>query len=271
MSKGMLIDVTRCTACRGCQVACKQWNDKPGESTRYSASRTNPPALSARTLCLLDLRPAERNGEEVKLSFVKLQCMHCIDPACVSACPVAALTKEDNGPVVYHAERCFGCRYCMVSCPFEVPKFEWWKAIPTIQKCQFCFDRIEQGLEPACATACPNDAVVFGERDALLFEAKSRIYRQTGKYVPHVYGEREVGGTAIMYISDVPFEKLGLPTNLGEKAYPENTKLFLLAVPLVLMAWPALFAGVNALVKLRERGLREAEQEAEEGLDGRKN
>ncbi len=269
--KGMLIDVTRCTACRGCQVACKQWNNKPAEATKYSHNWTNPTSLSGKTWTHVDIRPPDASNGTVKWSFVKRQCMHCIDPACVSACPVRALTKSDSGPVVYHSDRCFGCRYCMVACPFEIPKFEWWSATPTIQKCQFCFDRLEQDKEPACATTCTNDAIVFGNRDQLLNEAKTRVYRRPNKYVPHVYGENEAGGTAFLYISDIPFERLGFPTKLKDKSYPEATKDFMLAVPLVLMAWPAVFAGVNALVKFRERGLRaelRAKSESSEGDQG---
>ncbi|MDP2951919.1 MAG: 4Fe-4S dicluster domain-containing protein [Chloroflexota bacterium] len=243
MSKGMLVDVTRCIACRGCQVACKQWNDKPGETTSSSETGTNPPVLSAKTWTLIDIKPEVRENGTMKWSFAKLQCMHCNSPACVSACPVAALTKDDNGPVVYREERCIGCRYCMIACPFGIPKFEWDKAIPTIQKCSFCFDRIDQGIEPACAKTCPTEAMVFGEREDLVEQAKARIYGQPGKYVAHIYGEKEVGGTSWLYISDVPFEKLGFPL-LGDTAYPDLTWEALNKIPWEVLAVAVITGGV---------------------------
>ncbi|MDP3064017.1 MAG: 4Fe-4S dicluster domain-containing protein [Chloroflexota bacterium] len=269
MSKAMLVDTTRCTGCRGCQVACKQWNDKPGESTTYSPTGSNPPRLSVKTWTYVDFRPAERTNGQTTWSFVKRQCMHCLDPACVSACATKALTKTKEGPVIYRVERCFGCRYCMVACPFDVLRFEWDSANPSLQKCQFCFDRIQDGKEPACAKTCPTDAIMFGERDALLEEARTRVYSQPAKYVQHIYGEKEAGGTSWLYVSDVPFEDLGLPTNVKERPYPELTKGFLVGVPLVLLAWPVALAGVNALVKLRERGLNKGNgHDGEDGQGG---
>lgn len=259
MSKGMLVDTTRCIACRACQVACKRWNSKPGETTKVTETWSNPPALTSRTWTLLDIRKPRETKGTLKWAFVKRQCMHCLDPACVSACPVGALAKLDNGPVIYRAEKCFGCRYCMIACPFQAPKFEWDSNVPTIQKCEFCADRMANDIEPACSKTCPTKALAFGERDALITEAKSRIYdtSNNGKYTPHIFGEKEAGGTSWLYIYDVAFEDLGLPANLETRPYPEFTKGFLLAVPLVLIIWPALWAGINALVKRREEGMKE--------------
>ncbi|MBM2832415.1 MAG: Ni/Fe hydrogenase, partial [Dehalococcoidia bacterium] len=233
MSKGMLVDTTRCIGCRACQVACKRWNAKPVEDTWVTETGTNPPKLSSKTWTLVDIRQPQQTDDAMTWSFVKRQCMHCIDPACVSACPVGALTKLDNGPVIYRAERCFGCRYCMIACPFQIPKFEWDSNRPTIQKCEFCADRLANDIEPACAGTCPTQAIAFGEREELLHEAKARIYNASGKYVPHIFGENEAGGTSWMYIYDASLEQLGLPANLEMEPYPEFTKGFLLGVPLV--------------------------------------
>jgi formate dehydrogenase iron-sulfur subunit len=157
-----------------------------------------------------DVQVVEEDGELHRV-FVKRQCMHCVDPACVSACPVGALQKTDEGPVVYDCTRCIGCRYCMVACPFGVPKFEWGEPLPKIQKCTFCADRQAEGLEPACSAACPTGALTFGDRDALIAEAEARIEANPDLYVPHVYGRDEVGGTSWLYLSPVPFEELGFP------------------------------------------------------------
>jgi formate dehydrogenase iron-sulfur subunit len=138
--------------------------------------------------------------------------MHCLEPACASACPVGALHRQENGAVVYDPAKCIGCRYCMMACPFAVPKFAWDQALPTINKCFLCAGRQEQGLEPACAAACPTGALAFGERDALIAEAQARIQAAPESYVDHIYGKDELGGTGWMYLSPVPFEQLGFPT-----------------------------------------------------------
>jgi formate dehydrogenase iron-sulfur subunit len=137
--------------------------------------------------------------------------MHCLDPACVSACPVGALQKQDSGAVTYDASRCIGCRYCMVACPFGVPKFEWDEALPTICKCSMCADRQVQGMIPVCAGACPTGALMFGDRESLISEAMARVEKEPDRYVHHVYGLEEVGGTCWLYLSPVPFETLGFP------------------------------------------------------------
>jgi formate dehydrogenase iron-sulfur subunit len=152
----------------------------------------------------------ESNGQQHKV-FVKRQCMHCVHPACVSACPVGALQKTDSGAVTYDCTRCIGCRYCMVACPFGVPKFEWDQALPKIQKCTLCADRQEIGLAPACAAACPTGALLFGDRDELIAEAEARLKAEPERYYQHIYGKDEIGGTSWLYLSSVPFAKLGFP------------------------------------------------------------
>jgi len=209
-SKGMLVDLTHCIGCGWCQEACSQWNDLKGGQGTDQESEKSGTCLSAETWTLPELHEIERDGQLHRV-FVKRQCMHCQDPACVSACPVGALQKLENGAVVYDCSRCIGCRYCMVACPFGVPKFEWAEALPRIRKCTFCVDRQEMGMEPACAAACPTGALAFGDRDALVAEAESRIQADPERYIPHIYGKEEVGGTSWMYLSPVPFEELGFP------------------------------------------------------------
>ena len=184
--------------------------------------------LTAETWSLIKLY--QDNENRSIYSFVKVQCMHCVDPACVSACPVGALQKTENGPVVYDEKICIGCRYCMAACPFEIPKYEWEKVFPRVMKCDFCADRQECGQEPACVEACTTGAITYGKRADLIVEAKERIQNDPGNYIDHVYGEHEVGGTSNLYISKVPFEKLGLPT-LNSASLPSLTWPWMRAVP----------------------------------------
>ena len=209
----MLNDSTKCIGCRACQSACKDYRgfEKTGEDTRYDM----PLDLNARNLTLIKLY--QKDNEK---SFVKLQCMHCNDPACVSACPVSALAKQVNGVVTYDKDKCIGCRYCMIACPFDVPTFEYDKALPEIMKCDFCKELLAEGKPTECARVCPTGAILFGKRDEMLKEAKRRIAAEPDKYINHIYGEKEVGGTSVLYLSSVPFEKLGLQT-LETDAVPD--------------------------------------------------
>jgi formate dehydrogenase iron-sulfur subunit len=198
--QGLLFDVTRCIGCGACHQACKERNHLPptGEDVHQEV-------LSDRTLTVVNA---------VEGRFVRRLCMHCAAPTCVSACPVAALEKSPAGPVLYHEERCIGCRYCMQACPFSVPRYEWSRVRPRIRKCDLCADRLARGERTACAAVCPTGATVAGPRDELLAEARRRIAAEPGRYVDHVYGVEEVGGTSVLLLSDVPFERLGYPVDL---------------------------------------------------------
>ena len=179
--------------------------------------------------------------------FVKKQCLHCWQPACAAACLTNAMYKTHEGPVIWRSDKCMGCRFCMVSCPFDIPKFEYDSWNPRIQKCNMCFERLEQGLEPACVKACPTDALTFGPKRELMEIARMRIYNHPDRYVHKIYGEHEVGGTGWLYLSAVPFEQLGFRMDLGTTPYPEYTRDFLYAVPVVLFAVPALLYGMRLL------------------------
>ena len=237
----MLYDTTKCIGCRACQSACKQWNGNPAEpdpTGLYDA----PMELSADTWTLIQLY--EEGSEH---SFVKQQCMHCLHPACVSACPVRALQKTTNGPVVYDPKRCIGCRYCMVACPFQVPRFEWDEVIPVVAKCTFCTDRLAAGNGPACAEACPTEAIVWGHRGELLAEAERRLANHPDKYVDYIYGKDDGGGTSVLYLSHVPFEKLGFP-ELGPEPIPAlNDWLAPIILPSVFVGGAAVLAGTYYL------------------------
>ena len=241
MSKGVLVDLVRCMGCRACQVACKAWNDNPGEITLCLGCYDNPPDFSGDTWSLIKFDEVEEANGGLHWVFTKHQCMHCEHPACVSACPVSALEKLSDGPVVYDAKKCIGCRYCMIACPFNVPRVHWDKVLPEIKKCTFCVDRQSNGMEPACVKSCPTDALVYGEREALIAEAEARIRSRPGKYVNHIYGKEEAGGTSWMYISPVPFAELGFP-ELDSQAIPEMSEA------MATYGTPSMLVGVTALL-----------------------
>ena len=200
---GLLYDATKCIGCKSCVVACKEEAGLPAD-TRSNKLYDAPDGLNEYTKNVIQLYKGQ--GE---YSYVKKQCMHCIDPACVGACMLGALKKDDFGVVSYNVDTCIGCRYCEVACPFNVPKFEWSKSTPKIVKCELCKERLAKGKQPACTEVCPAKAVIFGKRDELLKEAHDRIDKNPGQYFPKVYGEHDLGGTQVLYLSHVPFEKLG--------------------------------------------------------------
>jgi formate dehydrogenase iron-sulfur subunit len=246
-ARGVLVDTTLCVGCRTCEGACAQANGlgEPASDDNIFARRR---VTDERTFTVVN-RAAVKEPER----FVKTQCMHCVDPACASVCPGRALEKTAAGPVTYNGDRCLGCRYCMVACPFGIPKFEYDSPTPYVRKCSFCADRQAQGQMPACAENCPTGALTFGERDALLEEARKRIYQNPDKYVHHIYGEHEAGGTSWLYISDVPLETLGLPVGLDNTAYPDLAQTALAAVPMVLTLWPPVLMGLYALNHRRDQ------------------
>lgn len=244
---GLLYDATLCIGCKTCVVACQDANGLPRDPTGIDSKYDAPVALSARAKNVIKLYKGE-NGEQ---SYMKAQCMHCIDPACVSACMIGALTKGANGIVSYNVDYCVGCRYCEIACPFNVPKFEWAKNTPQIVKCELCRQRLAENKEPACTEVCPRHAVIFGKREELLLEAKRRIAAEPEKYQPKVYGETEAGGTQCLYISHVPFDKLGLPT-LDDRPAPELARTIQHTVYKGFIAPVALY-GALGLVMLRNR------------------
>ncbi|HEY3491265.1 MAG TPA: hydrogenase 2 operon protein HybA [Candidatus Deferrimicrobiaceae bacterium] len=263
---GMLYDATVCTGCKACMAACNQVNELPADSAGSGGLYHAPLDLNSKTKNIIKLYQAPNAG---KWSFVKRQCMHCLDPACVSGCPFEALSKDpEKGVVRWDGSRCIGCRYCEIACPFQIPKFEWDKWNPRIVKCEFCItQRLEKGEQPGCTGACPTGAVIFGKRDALLAEAKRRIAASPGKYFENrVYGEKDAGGTQVFYLAAVPFKDLGLP-ELGTDSIPYyatkvNAKLYKwLSGPLVLY-------GILALAVNRNWKHHRHEQEQHEAKGG---
>jgi len=211
---GCVVDLTACVGCRTCEQACNRVNDLPPPKERLDdrtvLDRKRRPDTSSFTVINRYYSGRLDEQNELVPTYVKIQCMHCQDPACASACITGALSKKDNGAVHYNKSKCVGCRYCLVACPFQIPAYEYFDPLtPRVRKCTFCFDRVSVGGKPGCAAACPVEAITFGNRNMLLEVARRKITDNPGRYLDKIYGESEVGGTSWMYISRDPFEKLG--------------------------------------------------------------
>ncbi len=217
---GMLIDLTRCIGCGSCVAACKLQNDL---EWRRGQPALGPEAELASANWTVVTTIERSRGTDGAVRYVKRQCLHCLEPACASACPVRALRKDPLGPVTYDVNKCIGCRYCLMACPFGVPTFEWDRPVSWVSKCSLCFERVSRDGATACAAACPTGTIRFGPRGELLEEAHRLIAGEPGRYVPHVYGETEVGGTSVLYVSDVAFSELGFVQGLPERPLPDYT------------------------------------------------
>ena len=224
----MLYDNTICTGCKACMPACNEANGLPADTLLSGGLWDMPSDLNSKTKNIIKLY---EEPDSSAFCFVKRQCMHCLDPACVTGCPFGALEKSRWGAVTWNSSLCIGCRYCEVGCPFDVPKFEWNKWNPKVVKCEFCYDRLNKDEQPACTAVCPTGAVIFGKRTDLLAKAKERIASSPGKYFENrVYGEHEAGGTQVLYLSKVAFNKIGLPklgsTSLGHYATKVSSVIY---------------------------------------------
>jgi Fe-S-cluster-containing dehydrogenase component len=255
---GILVDTTRCVGCRTCESACYDANPDTGLTYDESVDFDVPRRTDEKHFTVVNRFNTEK-GEV----FVKSSCMHCLQPACASACLTRAMhrTTDVKGPVVWDGDKCMGCRYCMVSCPFDMPKFEYFSANPRIQKCVMCWEKLTLGEQPACVASCPAEALTFGPRTKLLHEARSRIYNEPERYTDHIYGEHEAGGTNVLYLAGVPFDQLGFPKRIADESYPAMTREFLYAVPVVITLVPPLMVALRRASIARE----EAEAEPREG------
>jgi len=230
MSKALLYDATICIGCKQCEQACATENGLPYND---AIAREEKQSEHKYTAILT-------KGDK----FMRRLCMNCQDPACASACPVAALRKTADGPVTYEEGRCMGCRYCMVACPFNVPKYEWQKVLPKVRKCTMCPTRVAAGKQTACAEICPTGATKFGMRDDLINEAQQRLHDNPGQYVKHIYGLNEVGGTSVLLLSSVPFEQFGYRADMQTEPMPLLTSRVLSKVPDVVMLGGVLLGGI---------------------------
>lgn len=243
---GILYDATRCACCQGCEFACAEANNLPEPTDVATVEEKRKTSTQQRTVVNIyettkDAMPA------------KIQCMHCNQPACTAACLTEAMHKTKEGPVIWREEKCMGCRYCMIACPFDVPKFEYYSTNPKIQKCNMCYDRIKEGNMPACVENCPAEALLFETRREVLNEAKHRIVEDPELYENYIYGEHEAGGTAIIYLSPVPFDEIGFKTNIQKKSYPALTKGFISSIAPVDILLPAVLLGIHEATKSRTK------------------
>ena len=254
---GMLYDTTLCIGCKTCVVACREANSKsPDTSNSPGRLHDMPMDLNGQTKTVIRLY---KDPEGTERSYMKAQCMHCVDPACVGACMIGALQKRELGIVTYKQELCSGCRYCQMACPFNIPKFQWSRRAPLMDKCELCVHRVTKGQLPGCCEVCPRKAIIFGKRADLLAEAKRRIETNPKKYkgyrkgdAPRVYGETEGGGTQVLYVSHVPFEKLGLP-DLNEQPVPEVAQTVQHGIYQGAIAPVGLYAVLGAVILVNKR------------------
>jgi Fe-S-cluster-containing dehydrogenase component len=239
---GILYDSTRCAGCQTCEAACAEANGLAAPTATIEAGVIRNTDEVHRTVVNAF---NSTKGE----AYLKKQCMHCNEPACTAACLTQAMYKTKEGAVIWRGDKCMGCRYCMVSCPFDVPKFEYHSANPKIEKCNMCFDRTIEGKLPACVESCPAEALVFGARRDLIKEARKRIVENPDQYVDHIYGEHEAGGTGFLYLAAVPFDELGMNTSIQKESYPSLSKGFLYSVPTIFVLWPAILLGIRESTK----------------------
>lgn len=231
---GILVDTTKCIGCRTCEYSCAEANGLPPPDGGDGVRSTDVNQFTV-------VNSFEANG---KTYYGKQQCMHCNQPACASACLTKAMLKTKEGPVIWRQDKCMGCRFCMMSCPFDVPKFEYSSNMPRIRKCTMCFTRQKEGKLPACVENCPSGALTFGKRRELVDIANSRIYGEPDKYVHAIYGQNEAGGTGVMYLAIVPFDQTMLK-KVDKQSYPELTRGFLYSVPAIFLLWPAIMLGIS--------------------------
>jgi formate dehydrogenase iron-sulfur subunit len=231
MSKGILFDSTLCVACGECEEACATQNGLPFDDAVAEEKKT-----SYRKYTFVMTADDD--------THMRRLCMHCVDPSCGSVCPVGAFEKTAAGPVIYDEDKCMGCRYCMVACPFGIPKYEWAEVLPGVRKCTMCHDRVSQGLQTACSDACGPEATITGDRKDLLAEAHRRIRENPDQYIDHVFGEAEVGGTAVLMLASKPFEHYGFKANYVKEPLPQFTWNALSHVPDVVTIGGVLLGGI---------------------------
>jgi len=254
---GVLHDISLCVGCRKCESSCNLVNELPAPAQPFAdlTVLNQERRTHAETYTVVN---RYTDPDKKAPLFKKLQCNHCLEPACASVCFVKAFKKSEEGAVVYDPDVCVGCRYCMVACPFDIPAYEYDEPLtPRVTKCTMCHPRIVNGQLPGCVEACPVEALTFGKREDLLDLARDRIRKHPDRYVDHIYGESEMGGTSWLYISNVPFSQIGMREDLGTTAAPKLTSGALSMVPMVVGLWPVLLMGIYGISKRKDSDARE--------------
>jgi Fe-S-cluster-containing dehydrogenase component len=253
-SFAVLHDTTLCVGCRSCEAACNKVNELPPPNRPFKDLTELDKLRRTTAKAYTVVNRFQPSSQSLKPVFVKKQCNHCLEPACASACFVRAFKKTPEGAVTYDPTVCVGCRYCMMACPFEIPAYEYDKALdPKVMKCTMCHPRVQNGQLPGCVEACPKEALTFGKRQDILTIARERIQKHPERYVDHIYGETEMGGTSWLYLSAVPFRQIGMREDLGVTPAPELTSGALGAVPIVVGLWPVLLTGIYAITQRKEK------------------
>ena len=262
-SNGVLFDNTRCIGCRKCEEGCNKVNELPEPDRPFSdlSLLDTQRRTTAKAYTVVNRYDDADRGKGPL--YRKVQCNHCLEPACASVCFVSAFKKSSTGAVTYDESVCVGCRYCMIACPFEIPAYEYDNAFsPKVMKCTMCFPRISIGLLPGCVEACPTEALTYGKREDLLRIGRERIRKFPDRYVDHIYGENEMGGTSWLYLSAVPFKEIGMREDLGVTPAPKLTAGALSAVPIVVGLWPVLLTGIYAINKRKEKIEKQEKEQA---------
>jgi formate dehydrogenase iron-sulfur subunit len=255
----LFVDITKCSGCEQCVTAC------------VNANKLNIDKANANRATVKDGLSANRLLSIIKIDrgrFARLSCMHCIDPSCVSACLVGGLSKTPEGPIIYDPDKCIGCRYCMLACPFHIPRYEWDKSTPFVKKCSLCYEELQHGGIPACVKTCPNNAILFGNRNNLLQHAHKVIESNNSTYINHIWGETEFGGTSVLYISDVDLGKMGWPDK-DTDAIPSLTEPLIKKTPFIGATVAGCLFGLNWIIKRRQElaGKNKEETDNQPGKD----
>jgi formate dehydrogenase iron-sulfur subunit len=249
---GVLHDISLCVGCRSCEDACNKVNDLPEPEKSFTDLTVLDQERRTHATTYTIVNKYDDPNQKAPL-FIKKQCNHCLEPACASVCFVKAFKKTKTGAVVYDPDVCVGCRYCMIACPFEIPAYEYDEPLtPRVTKCTMCYPRIIKGQLPGCVESCPMEALTFGKREDLLKLARERIRNDPDRYIDHIYGETEMGGTNWLYLSNVPFSQIGMREDLGITPAPELTSGALSIVPMIAGLWPVLLMGVYTMSKRNE-------------------
>ncbi len=264
-SYGVLHDTTLCIGCRSCEQACNEVNDLPEQDKPFDDLSVLEEKRRTDATRYTVVNRYKTSDTDRPIVNRKNQCNHCLEPACASSCFVGAFTKTAQGSVIYDESVCVGCRYCLIACPFDIPTFEYDDATsPRVQKCTLCHPRLLEGKLPGCVEACPMEALTFGKRIDLITIARERIRKYPERYVDHIYGEYEMGGTSWLYITSADdINEIGLRDDLGRTPAPEFTSGALLMVPIAIGIWPVLLGGIH---KISERKAKMAEQEKKEAV-----
>jgi len=249
-SGGVLYDNTRCIGCRKCEKGCAEVNGFPAPDKPFDDLTVLERKRRTGNTAYTVVNRYENPQDPEHPTYRKLQCNHCLEPACAAVCFVKAFKKSPSGAVVYDASVCVGCRYCMMACPFDVPTYEYNSALaPRVMKCTLCQPRLAEGLLPGCVEICPTEALIFGRRRDLLEIARERIRNHPGTYIDHIYGEKEMGGTSWLYLSGRPYHEIDMKEDLGHKPALEFTAGAISAVPIVIGLWPAFLLGVYGMTQ----------------------